>query len=1227
MKNITTSKLIYPNNENKFNLNYPSIHSCNCCTYSNSFFYCTCDCHKNRPKEKYIQKNDYSDPDFENMPNLNINELKMKSLKDYSYENNFSNYNHNSSLKNLNPSKSSTDLGNYNINTNNISNSKHLFSLKKRIENNLEKIKITCINKSQETNYINNQKNLDINNVTNNNNTLNDLNFKEVASHYKTQNNFNTLKKYYQLNNTNSNSSNNINENINYINNSNNTLKSQIEFHKLLNSIKGNDINNNLNINVKNSNMPYNTFTEREKKHYTKINGYNLNLNSNPIKSSNTSNNSNHRNHSNNYLENYYQQINYNNTPRHTVNYNRNNRILEKYKELNYTNSNSNSNFTDFCSNTEYNKPFRSLNIDNGNSFKDTSNNEIKINNIYNNMNNINNDNINNNTSVQISSDTYLKTMNNKNNYSSRNSLVENNNINDINNNINQNGGLKTNNNNISSVKKLKLDDDSISYNSSTSILNKSYNKLIDLNSNNISHAEPRYSNTSKNTENDNVNIKLNFLDTKSSQSDENKNEMVESKDINCDNNNNFIVTFGARNNNDIKNIIASVKNEIKDNGKNNENSDQKINNIIIDYENLKKRYAPNKLFTGLQNNIKDLNQNINSNKNLNLNLIQDNYSNNITLNTTNPTKRTNYNYSKYNFEIYIQGDSYKNKNIINENEKYKKEINNLNNELKESKNKIEELNNIINDYQKEIYALKNQMTKSKRDYSLNESKITLNNISTSNNNINYTNKTKIGKDSFIIKIPENLKRNNLNKDKKSRNNSLSNTKNNNNTYSNIISNSNRNIQEKYYNIYNFNNTSNQISQISNNTNSNSNCLTNNNISSNNISTNNIFSNNNAKEIYVKKITTTMKKKMRKCTSQKLRINKVNNNNNLSLEFNNQDNLNTKYINFSNTNINKNNLKKNNERYIYTLYQKDNKLVILSFDVIKKEFNFINFADYDNFELNYNDCYHSRGDNLFNNNSIFTNNNNNLYIVTGKNTDILYLYDNNTKSMNKLCKFKNNHAKGSLLIFEDKIFCLSGNHNKKTEFFSQMGKNLGNLEEINIERSNFSACIYKNKYIFVLFGYNYPTHQYLDSIEFYEFNNENEYEHWHEKGWKYFKYKNDKIYNLKLEGHLCFNFNEEKIIFFGGINSEKTNSKDNIYELVINIDNMYHDSYDIYGGYVEKIENNLNDIYKNGSYFFGSNNKLLFEENNNWMLTSFDNSSFLHILDINRMNHNVYYFE
>ena len=466
-----------------------------------------------------------------------------------------------------------------------------------------------------------------------------------------------------------------------------------------------------------------------------------------------------------------------------------------------------------------------------------------------------------------------------------------------------------------------------------------------------------------------------------------------------------------------------------------------------------------------------------------------------------------------------------------------------------------------------------------------------------------------------------------MNKERRSRNNSLSNK---NNNYSNICS-TNRKFQDKYINLYNTNihNISNQLSNISNN-NTNSNCFTNNNIniSSNNISFNNIGNN---KEVYVKKITTTMKRKFKKSASQKIRINKVYINSNLSFDCINKDISNT-YIDYSNkkTNINPN----FKNRFIFTLSQKGNKLILISFDVIEKKFHYVNFSDFDNFGVKYSESfYRDSRDNSLNNNSIFANDNNNFYIVTGKNSDILYIYNNDNETMNQLCKFKENHAKGCLVSFENKLFCLSGNHNKKFEMLLKESKEIINLEEMKVERSNFATCIIKNKYIFALFGYNYPTQQYLDTIEFYELKNIRNYRNNHynginnEFGWKYLHYNNNSLLNLNIEGHTCFNYNDEKIIFFGGFNGVQNHVENNIYELLINGD-TFNNEFSNKGAYVIKLDNNLSDIYKNGCYFFGNNNGLIFEEKNSRLkFTTFDNNSFLHILDIENLNHNVYSFE
>jgi hypothetical protein len=366
-----------------------------------------------------------------------------------------------------------------------------------------------------------------------------------------------------------------------------------------------------------------------------------------------------------------------------------------------------------------------------------------------------------------------------------------------------------------------------------------------------------------------------------------------------------------------------------------------------------------------------------------------------------------------------------------------------------------------------------------------------------------------------------------------------------------------------------------------------------------------------------------MKKKIKKSASQKLRVNKIYNN--LSLNVINQDIYikNNEYTNRSNKIIND-----YNDKLIYTIFNNDNKIEIVSFDISMKQFNIMQLYDYDNFMFNYSGSYNQQNNNILNNNSIFLVNDNEFYIVTGKNNDVLYKLNNNNKTMNMICKFKSNHAKGCLFYFEDKLFCLSGYHNRKFEMFSDIDNSLVSLEDMNIERSNFSVCVFKNKYIFALFGYNYPTHQCLDTIEFYDLKNISNYNNSNGNinKWRYLKYKNNNYLDLNIEGHICFNLNDEKIIFFGGFNGIKSEAIDCFYELVLDGDDFENEQNNK-NAYVKKLNNNLNHIHQNKCYYFGNNNGLLLEDNNNILFTAFDSNFHAHIIQTNNLSHNIYYFQ
>ena len=1071
---------------------------CSCCNCVTSFCYCSCQC--NCHNEKIKTNNNYNN--FDDLPNLNINELQMKSLKEYTSNNEqkFSKNILEHTKKTLNSSKSMYNIENKKIN--NYNNTYQSFSN----QNNFNKFGDNYFNKTQNRNYID---------ITNSNKEINskiNLKYNTYSNHFKTQSNFNTLQKYYQLNNDSKNEK-DIRK----------TKKSKIEFNKLLDDIKNykNNFNNNNNLNI----HEYDSLTQRK-------NNYNLTKNNPKFSSLNFQNNSNLSNNGDRKTFNEY-----------------------KYKIKNYKSYFNNKIESDFGFNTEYGKSFRPFNFSN----KSINMNEENL-----------TDNISN------------KDINSLNNFSIESNFAL----------INQNGGNKIDNE--------KKDEFILFNNRYTNRINtKSFE--LDINTNksnnkmhNLNNTEPKEMKLNKNLETDNLNYKNLSSKTNIETQKDSQNELLESKDINGDK---FILTFGTKgNNNDIKNIISNIKNRLNsqnnksnnniDNGK--EISDEKINNIIIDYENLKKKYEPNRIFVGLENNIKNLNDKINKNNN----------------NSNNNNKITK-DFSISKFDINIQGKLNKNQNEYSSN--YKNEINDLKIELKEAKSQIDELTKTVLSYKNEINSLKGQLNLSKKE-TINNSKIeTINLMSTNNIDSNTNKKTKIGKNSFIIKIPESLIKKKLNQEERSRNtlsneiNNKSNiinqhTNDNNQSLLNLTNNTYRKLLCKN-NLNNFNN----ISNISNDTNSN--CITNNNISSNNIS--NYIPNN---DIYVKKITTTMQKKFRKSASQKIRINKLNNNN-----------LYKRHI-----------LKKNNSGLIYTILSKNDQIDLLSFDINKREFNLINFIDLDNFQNSFKESKNNKDD-ILTNKSIYLNNNknNNFYIVTGKNSDELYKYEFKTNLMKKLCILKNNHSNGCLLFIDNKIICLSGNHNKKVEIYFEKNQTLFNLPEMNKERCYFSSCIIKNRYIFALFGYNFPSQQYLDSIEYYELNDFDSYKYNYidikEDEWKYLNYKDNNHLNLYIKGHLCFNYYDEKIIFFGGFNGNKNEAVDCFYQLIL--DENFNSDESNGNNYVELVGKKLNEIYKNRIYYFGNNTGMLFEDSkNNLSFAAMDNNCYIHMLDITNFKHNIYYF-
>ena len=302
------------------------------------------------------------------------------------------------------------------------------------------------------------------------------------------------------------------------------------------------------------------------------------------------------------------------------------------------------------------------------------------------------------------------------------------------------------------------------------------------------------------------------------------------------------------------------------------------------------------------------------------------------------------------------------------------------------------------------------------------------------------------------------------------------------------------------------------------------------------------------------------------------------------------------------------------DKCIYAISSLTKSKSILCFDYINKNFSFRDYADFGEFQENY--LLSLENNNIYSkNNSIFLVINYSFFIVTGENCDMLYVYDSLKRTMNKLCSLKNNHSNGTLINYSNDIICISGNYNKKVELYNQSKNKWINLPELQIERRNSIACIIKNKFIFCLFGYNLPSRQYLNTIEYLDMEN------YKKSSWKYLKYKNENLLSLYITGALGINYNDEKIIIIGGNIGQENKPNEHFYQIIIS-ENFEKDQ----ESYAEKIKRKLKDIDKNKYYIFNKGyNK--FYDNNNLFYLAFDDYLRAHIFQVNNMAHDVFYFD
>ena len=110
------------------------------------------------------------------------------------------------------------------------------------------------------------------------------------------------------------------------------------------------------------------------------------------------------------------------------------------------------------------------------------------------------------------------------------------------------------------------------------------------------------------------------------------------------------------------------------------------------------------------------------------------------------------------------------------------------------------------------------------------------------------------------------------------------------------------------------------------------------------------------------------------------------------------------------------------------------------------------------------------------------------------------------------------------------------------------------------------------------------------------------------------------LFNLskfKFINFITINYNEEKIIFFGGYNNELKKPIDKFLQLII--------SQDLKNNYIEEVERKFKDIEKNKIYEFNTNTSSYEDEMKNKYNISIDTNNRVHIFQIDKMTHDVYY--
>ena len=244
--------------------------------------------------------------------------------------------------------------------------------------------------------------------------------------------------------------------------------------------------------------------------------------------------------------------------------------------------------------------------------------------------------------------------------------------------------------------------------------------------------------------------------------------------------------------------------------------------------------------------------------------------------------------------------------------------------------------------------------------------------------------------------------------------------------------------------------------------------------------------------------------------------------------------------------------------YLYSFDKKNNSFI--QFDLKKKKFLRIKISDIEDLSDTFEKDYIYQNTILYN---ILTG----VFILTGKNSDILYFYNSINETIVKVCQFKNSHNSGCLLLDKEnsRILILGGKNTLICESYSFDINEVKELPNLNFDRCNSSFIISNNK-IFGFFGFSYKKGKYLFNIEYID---KNLLDKWNTIELN-FEFKKDLLpFHLKNISTFINENNPGKILIYGGKQGRNEIIMDNFYYI-----------YDIDKNNFEKIEGLCFNIIK-----------------------------------------------